>query len=104
MAPGHALKMACAALRKPNERFSYSWKGGDEANVGYGSRLDTVVTFTLDEVDGGTRLRVVHSGFVLPRNETAYRNMSGGWSQVVGRIAAVTEEEASAQAGSPRLS
>ena len=88
----------------PGERLAYSWKGGDEANVGYGSRLDTIVTFTLEEVDGGTRLRVVHSGFVLPRNETAYRNMSGGWSQVIGRIAEVTEEEASAQAASPSLS
>jgi uncharacterized protein YndB with AHSA1/START domain len=82
----------------PGERLSYSWKGGEEANVGYGSRLDTIVTFTLEEVDGGTRLRVVHSGFVLPRNETAYRNMSGGWSQVIGRIGAVTEEEASTKA------
>jgi uncharacterized protein YndB with AHSA1/START domain len=82
----------------PGERLSYSWKGGDEANVGYGSRLDTIVTFTLEEVDGGTRLRVVHSGFILPKNETAYRNMSGGWSQVIGRIGEVTEEEASTKA------
>jgi uncharacterized protein YndB with AHSA1/START domain len=82
----------------PGERLSYSWKGGDEANIGYGSRLDTIVTFTLEEVDGGTRLRVVHSGFVLPRNETAYSNMSGGWTQVIGRIGEVTEEEASTRA------
>ena len=82
----------------PGERLTYSWKGGHEDNVGYGSRLDTIVTFTLEQVEGGTRLRVVHSGFVLPRNETAYRNMSGGWSQVIGRIGAVTEEEASSRA------
>ena len=31
-----------------NERLAYRWTGGHEANVGYGSRLDTVVTFTLD--------------------------------------------------------
>ena len=35
----------------PNERFVYSWKGGHEANVGYGSPLDTVVTWTLSRVD-----------------------------------------------------
>ena len=63
----------------------YSWKGGHEGNVGYGSRLDTVVTFTLAKVDGGTRLRLVHSGFVLPRNDSAYKNMSGGWKKVVPR-------------------
>ena len=79
----------------PNERFVYSWKGGHEGNVGYGAPLDTVVTFTLKKVDGGTRLRLVHSGFVLPRNDTAYRNMSGGWNKVVPRIGAITGEHAS---------
>ncbi|MGK6321024.1 SRPBCC family protein [Sphingomonas sp. DT-204] len=74
----------------PDTRFAYSWKGGHEGNVGYGSRLDTVVTFTLESVDGGTRLRLVHSGFVLPRNDSAYRTMSGGWTQVVSRIGAIT--------------
>lgn len=70
----------------PNERFVYAWKGGDESNGGYGSKLDTVVTFTLTKSDGGTRLRLVHSGFMLPKNKTAYDNMSGGWKKVVGRI------------------
>lgn len=77
----------------PNERFVYSWKGGHDGNAGYGSRLDTIVTFTLEPADGGTRLRLVHSGFVLPRNDSAYRNMSGGWSQVVPRIGAITDEQ-----------
>jgi uncharacterized protein YndB with AHSA1/START domain len=70
----------------PNERFVYSWKGGDESNIGYGSRLDTVVTFTLSKAQGGTRLRLVHSGFVMPKNETAYTGMSGGWKKVIGSI------------------
>ena len=79
----------------PNERFVYSWRGGHEANVGYGAPLDTIVTFTLEKVDGGTRLCLVHSGFILPRNDSAYRNMSGGWSQVVPQIAAITGEQES---------
>jgi uncharacterized protein YndB with AHSA1/START domain len=45
----------------PNERLVYAWKGGHEGNVGYGSRLDTVVTWTLSTVENGTRLRLVHS-------------------------------------------
>ena len=80
----------------PNERFVYSWRGGHEGNVGYGAPLDTLVTFTLEQTEGGTRLRLVHSGFVLPRNETAYRGMSAGWSQVVSRIAAIAEESGAA--------
>jgi uncharacterized protein YndB with AHSA1/START domain len=77
----------------PNERLVYAWKGGDEGNVGYGSKLDTVVTFTLSRVDHGTRLRLVHSGFVLPRNDTAFKNMSGGWTKVVGKIGAISGEQ-----------
>lgn len=79
----------------PNRRFVYAWRGGHDGNVGYGAPLDTLVTFTLEKVESGTRLRLVHSGFVLPRNETAYRGMSGGWSKVVARIGAVTAERAS---------
>lgn len=75
-----------------NRRLAYSWKGGHAANEGYGSLLDTVVTLSLDPVAGGTRLRVVHSGFILPRNETAFRNMSGGWTGVVQRIGEISGE------------
>ncbi len=79
----------------PNRRFAYSWKGGDDGNAGYGSRLDTLVTFTLEAVEGGTRLRMIHSGFELPRNDSAYQNMSGGWTKVVPRIGALAGEQPS---------
>jgi uncharacterized protein YndB with AHSA1/START domain len=70
----------------PNQRLSYVWKGGDESNSGYGSLLDTVVTWSLIAVEAGTRVRLVHSGFVTPKNDTAYRNMSEGWTKVVRRL------------------
>ena len=76
----------------PNERLIYSWRGGDDGNTGYGSRLDTLVTWTLTRVEGGTRLRLVHSGFVLPRNDTASRNLGEGWRTVVGRVGALSGE------------
>ena len=77
----------------PNERLTYSWASGDDSNNGqYGARLDTVVTFTLTKVGVGTRLRMVHSGFELPRNDTAFTGMSGGWVKVVQRIAAIAGE------------
>lgn len=74
----------------PNERLVYEWRGGDEANVGYGARLETIVTWTLTKVEGGVRVRLVHSGFQLPRNETAYKGMSHGWPEVVQRIASLS--------------
>ncbi|KQV34362.1 MULTISPECIES: SRPBCC domain-containing protein [unclassified Rhizobium] len=79
----------------PNERLSYSWKGGHDSNEGYGSKLETVVTFTLSKAEAGTRLRLVHSGFVLPKNDSAYRNMSEGWKKVVKRLDTVVAEESS---------
>ncbi len=77
----------------PNQRLAYAWKGGHESNAGYGSRLDTVVTFTLSKVENGTRLRLVHSGFVLPRNGIAFTNMGGGWKKVVPRIGVIAGEQ-----------
>jgi uncharacterized protein YndB with AHSA1/START domain len=69
------------------ERLSYSWQGGHESNgEQYGSLLDTIVSWTLTKVEGGTRLRLVHSGFETPRNDSAFRTMSGGWKKVVGRV------------------
>ncbi|MGE6740004.1 SRPBCC family protein [Allorhizobium pseudoryzae] len=76
----------------PNERFSYSWKGGDDANLGYGSRLDTIVTWMLSRAADGTHLRLVHSGFEIPRNETAYANMSGGWKTVIPRLSPLLDQ------------
>src|SRR3954471_22202858 len=77
----------------PNERLVYSWKGGHPQNVGYGASLDTVVTFTLSKAANGTRLRAVHSGFVLPRNEAAFKNMGDGWKKVVPKIGTIAGEQ-----------
>ncbi|GLH82021.1 ATPase [Bradyrhizobium sp. SSBR45G] len=81
----------------PNERLSYAWKGGHQGNVGYGAPLDTVVTFSLSKAETGTRLRLVHSGFVLPTNEAAYRKMSEGWKKVVANLDRIAGEEASSK-------
>jgi uncharacterized protein YndB with AHSA1/START domain len=71
-----------------------TWQGGHDGNgQRYGSLLRTIVTWTLAKVDGGTRLRLVHSGFVTPRNDSAFRNMSEGWKKVVGRIGAMSGEQ-----------
>jgi uncharacterized protein YndB with AHSA1/START domain len=77
-----------------NKSLAHSWQGGHESNAQeYGSRLDTIVTWTLVKVAGGTRLRLVHSGFVTPKNDPAFWNMSTGWKKVVGRISAISGEQ-----------
>jgi uncharacterized protein YndB with AHSA1/START domain len=77
----------------PNQRLVYTWKGGHEGNVGYGAPLDTVVTWTLFNAENGTRVRVVHSGFVLPKNDTAFKSMSEGWKKVVRNLDTIAAEQ-----------
>ena len=75
-----------------NELLSYSWRGGHDSNAEYGSSLNTIVTRTLTKVDSGTRLRLVHSGFELPKNDTAFRNLSKGWRGVVSKLGTISGE------------
>src|ERR1700760_4695172 len=41
----------------PPRLLRYSWQGGSDFNPAYGSRLDSIVTWTLTAVEGGTHLR-----------------------------------------------
>jgi uncharacterized protein YndB with AHSA1/START domain len=64
---------------EPQKRLRYTWKGGPGS-----SPLDTVVTWTLVAVDGGTRLELEHSGFT-PGNGQAYGGAKLGWERNVGQ-------------------
>lgn len=77
----------------PREKLVYSWKGGHQDNSGYGSLLDTVVTWALfPTADGGTRLSLLHSGFDLPRNEMAFANMGAGWKTIIPRMGPLLDQ------------
>ncbi|MGL4966596.1 MAG: SRPBCC family protein [Inquilinus sp.] len=70
-APGTGAPIDCEVLAAEKPRLlRYSWRGrGEDAG---GRPLDTVVTFTLDgTAAGGTRLRIVHSGFRIGARATA---------------------------------
>lgn len=73
-------------------RLVYSWVGGSANNATDGSLLDSVLTFTLTPVEGGTRLKLVHDGFRSPQNDAGYEAMSGGWAGIVRRIDALARE------------
>lgn len=76
----------------PPRRLVYSWIGGSAANATDGSVLDSVLTFTLTPVEGGTRLKLVHDGFRSPQNDAGYEAMSHGWAGIVQRISALARE------------
>jgi uncharacterized protein YndB with AHSA1/START domain len=85
----------------PNERLVHTWRGGHEANIGYGSHLETVVKWTLTEVNSGTRLRLMHSGFRTPKNDFAFKKMSEGWPKVFQKIDTIAGEHDSSKAKNP---
>jgi uncharacterized protein YndB with AHSA1/START domain len=78
----------------PQRRLVYSWKGGSRDNATYGSVLDTVVTWTLTPVAGGTHLRMVHAGFRSPDNDFAFDAMSPGWGRILQSIPRAIAEAA----------
>ncbi|MGK9236718.1 SRPBCC domain-containing protein [Inquilinus limosus] len=80
--PGAEKPIDCEVLAaEPPRLLRYSWRGRDGDSDAGGRALDTVVTFTLDRTAaGGTRLRIVHSGFRIGARATAL--------QIPGRRAA----------------
>jgi uncharacterized protein YndB with AHSA1/START domain len=61
---------------EPNSRLSYSW-----SSMG----LESVVTWTLTPTDGGTHVRMEHSGF--PSQEGAYfKGARYGWENFIGNL------------------
>ncbi len=68
---------------EPERFFSFRWHPyAVEEGVDYSAEPTTLVTFTLEEADGGTRLRIVESGFdAIPesRRALAFSMNNRGW-------------------------
>jgi uncharacterized protein YndB with AHSA1/START domain len=82
--PGWDGTVYCEILEVvPEKRLVYSWRGGSRKLDGYGHEVDTVVTWELTlTANGGTRLRLEHSGF--DPDSFAFKMMGQGWR---GKIA-----------------
>jgi uncharacterized protein YndB with AHSA1/START domain len=69
---------------EPERRFSWRWHpNAIEANRDYSDEPTTLVVFELEDAPGGTRLKVVESGFdAIPaaRRLEAFRGNEGGWA------------------------
>lgn len=75
---------------EPERLFSYRWHPYAIApGVDYTNEPTTLVEFQLEEVDGGTRLTIVESGFdriPAARRDEAFRMNEGGWQEQLGNI------------------
>ncbi len=69
---------------KPQTLFSYYWHPYSvDTNVDYSHETPTLVEFTLEPLDNGTRLVVLESGFdnvPASRRDEAFRMHEKGWS------------------------
>ena len=66
---------------EPNSRLSYKW-------VSMG--LESVVTWILTPTNGGTHLRMEHSGFPSDQ-DAAYKGANYGWQKFIGNLQNVVE-------------
>ena len=81
----------CEVLEiEPCRTLAYSWNAsGEQAADG----LKSTVTWTLTPIDGGTRVRMEHSGF-RPQDEMGRQAMSGGWPRILGRLEQIAGDQA----------
>ena len=91
--PGYEHLRWEAAVQKmePERLFSFTWHPyAIDPDVDYSSEPPTLVEFTLEEIKGGTLLRVVESGFdKLPaeRRLEAFPRNEAGWSAQMQNVA-----------------
>lgn len=76
---------------EPERLFSFRWHPyAVDPKKDYSQEPTTLVTFELEDVPEGTRLKVTESGFdrvPVERRAEAFRMNSGGWEEQVRNIA-----------------
>ena len=82
---------------EPERYFSFRWHPyAIQEGVDYSTEPTTLIEFTLDEVEGGTRLTVVESGFdAIPesRRALAFEMDSKGWTAQLENVRTYLEKE-----------
>lgn len=91
--PGYEhLRMALDVERvEPETTLAFRWHPyAIDPECDYSAEEKTLVVFSLEEAEGGTRVTVRESGFdrvPAERRDLAFRMNSGGWEQQVQNIA-----------------
>lgn len=92
--PGHEhMKVEMQVERiEPERYFSYRWHPyPNDPKLDYSTEPTTLVEFTLEDVEGGTALTIVESGFdriPFARRAEAFRMNDGGWTGQIKNLAA----------------
>lgn len=82
---------------KPYEYFAYRWVPGSTGIVGDVLTVpSTLVEFRIEELEEGTKVTVQESGFSsLPSEvaEQSFKQNSGGWGHMMGRLEKVMNQD-----------
>ena len=85
----HRAKVFVEAA-KPFEYFSYRWVPGGQGSMSDEKDINTtLVEFIIEELADGTKITLKESGFAsLPIElaETSFKDNSGGWEYMIGRL------------------
>ena len=88
---GHKFEIVIDKI-EPERLFSFKWHPyGIDPKVDYSSEPMTLIEFELEEVDGGTKLKITESGFdgiPLARRAEAFRMNHEGWGMQLNNIEA----------------
>ncbi|MDB4908119.1 MAG: vanillate O-demethylase oxidoreductase VanB [Gemmatimonadetes bacterium] len=83
---------------EPEHHVSWRWHpNAVDMSQDYSTEPTTLVTFDLEDAEGGTKLTIVESGFdALPdsRRDIAFRGNEGGWTGQMKNIIAHVERDA----------
>ena len=89
-AADHTLEMLVERI-DPERYFSYRWHPyAVDPRADYSAEPTTLVEFNLEEVDGGTAVTIVESGFdhiPLARRAEAFRMNNNGWAGQIKKLA-----------------
>lgn len=90
--PGYETEVFDVSIERmePERFFSWRWHPGTtEPGVDYSKEPTTLVEFELSEVEGGTLLALVESGFdqiTAERRLRVFRMNNGGWDEQMKNI------------------
>lgn len=98
--PQYAHLTFTVVVEKVEPKHHVSWRWHPHAldeHHDYSAEPMTLVSFDLEDAEGGTMLTIVESGFdAIPaeRRETAFRGNEGGWTGQLKNITAHVERDA----------
>lgn len=89
----NASARAVVVEMTPKSRFVYRWENSSsDQSAPLAETPTTLVTFELEDSDGGTRLTMVESGIAaLPNAASVFSDNSGGWTHELGELQSFVE-------------